>query len=92
MKILSFLIYSLILISFSRALDGDLYDFFLPNGLKVILMEKHAAPKVAVSVFYNVGSHDEAEGQKGITRLIKYIINEGTKYNSIYDRNNGISN
>ena len=77
-RILSSLICSFILISFSQGLDGDTYDFFLPNGLKVILMEKHAAPKVAVSVFYNVGSHDEAEGQKGITRLIKYIINEGT--------------
>jgi len=77
-KTLPFIIYSFILISFSYALDGDTYDFFLPNGLKVILMEKHGAPKAAVSLFYNVGSHDEMEGQKGINKLIEYIMREGT--------------
>ena len=81
LKILSFIIYSFILISFSKALDGEMYDFFLPNGLKVILMEKHTAPKAAVSFFYNVGSHDEMEGQKGITNLVLSIIGEGTSKN-----------
>ena len=61
-----------------------MYDFFLPNGLKVIMMEKHAAPKVAVMLGYNVGSHDEVEGQKGITNLIKEITNKGTsKYSKV---------
>ena len=59
--------------------DGDMYDFFLPNGLKVILMEKHSAPKVAVSIFYNVGSHDEPDGQKGINALISTAILQGTE-------------
>ena len=53
--------------------DGDMYDFFLPNGLKVILMEKHGAPKAAVSLFYHVGSHDDKEGQKGINMIITRI-------------------
>ena len=75
-KTLSFIIYSFILISFSQALDGEMYDFFLPNGLKVILMEKHAAPKAAVSLFYHVGSHDDKEGEKGINMIIRQIINE----------------
>ena len=56
-----------------------MYDFYLPNGLKVILMEKHAAPRVAVGVYYNVGSHDEPSGQKGITRLISWMMLEGTE-------------
>ena len=64
--------------SSSYALDGDMYDLFLPNGLKVILMEKHAAPRVAVGVFYNVGSHDELVGHKGITNLVYYMMLEGT--------------
>ena len=41
-------------------------------------MEKHAAPRVAVGVYYNVGSHDEPEGHKGITKLIYYMMLEGT--------------
>ena len=75
LKFLPSLLFSFLFISSSYALDGDMYDFFLPNGLKVIMMEKHAAPKVAVMVGYNVGSHDEVEGQKGITNLIKEITN-----------------
>ena len=78
LKFLPSLLFSFLFISSSYALDGDMYDFFLPNGLKVIMMEKHAAPKVAVMLGYNVGSHDEVEGQKGITNLIKEITNKGT--------------
>jgi len=81
-------LYSLISFSFLTALDGDIYDFFLPNGLKVILMEKHASPKVAVSVFYNVGSHDEVEGQKGINNIVKGLILEGTEKYSDDELNN----
>ena len=77
-KFLPSLLLSVLFISSSYALDGDMYDFFLPNGLKVILMEKHAAPRVAVGVFYNVGSHDEPDGHKGITKLIYYMMLEGT--------------
>ena len=78
LKFLPSLLFSALLISSSNALDGDMYDFFLPNGLKVILMEKHAAPRVTVGVFYNVGSHDEPDGYKGITKLIYYMMLEGT--------------
>jgi zinc protease len=77
-KFLPSLLFSLLLISSSYALDGDMYDFFLPNGLKVVLMEKHAAPRVAVGVYYNVGSHDDPDGQKGITKIVKYMMLEGT--------------
>ena len=72
------LLISFLLLSFSHAFEGDMYDFFLPNGLKVILMEKHAAPRVAVGVYYNVGSHDDPDGQKGITKIVKYMMLEGT--------------
>ncbi len=72
------LLISFLLLSFTHAFEGDMYDFFLPNGLKVILMEKHAAPRVAVGVFYNVGSHDDPDGQKGITKIVKYMMLEGT--------------
>ena len=77
-KFLPSLLLSVLFISISTAFEGDMYDFFLPNGLKVILMEKHAAPRVAVGVFYNVGSHDEPDGHKGITKLIYYMMLEGT--------------
>ena len=75
-----FLLYSLILFSLSFSIDGDIHDFFLPNGLKVILMERHGAPKVAVNIAYNVGSHDESKEKRGINDIVtKAIVLEGTQ-------------
>ena len=79
-KNLFFLLYSFILFSLSFSLDGDVHDFFLPNGLKVILQERHGAPKVAVSIAYNVGSHDESKEKRGINDIVtKAIVLEGTQ-------------
>ena len=67
------------LFSYVFSFDGDIYDFFLPNGLKVILMEKHAKPEIGLGVYYNVGSHDEVWGQKGITAIMMRLISSGTE-------------
>ena len=57
-----------------------MHDFFLPNGLKVIIMERHGAPKVAVRMAYNVGSHDEPPDKIGINDIVtSAIILEGTE-------------
>lgn len=80
LKFLPSLLFSVLLISSSNALDGDIHDFFLPNGLKVILMERHGAPKVAVNIAYNVGSHDEPKRTRGINDIVtKAIVLEGTQ-------------
>ena len=78
-KFLPSLLFSFLFISPSYALDGDMYDFFLPNGMKVIMMEKHATPKIGLGVYYNVGSHDELWGQKGITPIVNKLVSEGTE-------------
>lgn len=79
-KFLPSLLLSVLFISTSTAFEGDIHDFFLPNGLKVILMERHGAPKVAVNIAYNVGSHDEPIGKKGINDIVtKAIVLEGTE-------------
>ena len=78
-KILLPLLFNCLFLSISHALDGDMYDFFLPNGMKVILMEKHAKPEIGLGVYYNVGSHDEIWGQKGITAIMMRLISSGTE-------------
>ena len=42
-------------------------------------MEKHSMPKVGIGVYYNVGSHDEKWGQKGINTLVFRLMHEGTE-------------
>ena len=37
----------------------------LKNGLRVITVEDHDAPVIAIAVNYNVGSRDERQGRTG---------------------------
>ena len=40
----------------------------LSNGLEVYSVEDHAAPTVAIQVWYHVGATDAPPGRSGITR------------------------
>lgn len=53
-------------------------DYRLPNGLRVILSVDHAAPVVAVSVTYNVGSRDERPGRTGFAHLFEHMMFQGS--------------
>jgi len=58
-------------------INSGVQDFYLPqNGLKIILKEEHSMPIVGMSLFYNVGSHDEPVGIKGMTKLQLYLSEE----------------
>lgn len=50
----------------------------LPNGLTVLIHPHHLIPKVAIQLWYDVGSKDEPEGKKGIAHLIEHMIFKGT--------------
>ena len=70
-----------------KGYDGQLYDFFLPNGMKAIMMEKHSSPHVAVNIYYNVGSRDDPKGQKGITNIISKLYKMDSKNYISKERN-----
>ncbi len=62
--------------------DGRQYEIVshtLSNGLKVLILEKHTMPVVAVQVWYNVGSVDEPNGLKGIAHLFEHMMFRGSK-------------
>jgi zinc protease len=48
------------------------------NGLKVLLVERRAAPVVAFMVVYRVGSRNEAVGHTGATHLLEHMLFKGT--------------
>ena len=52
----------------------------LANGLEVIVHEDHAAPIVAVDVWYHVGSKDEAPGRHGLAHLFEHVMFQGSKH------------
>jgi zinc protease len=50
----------------------------LKTGLRVITVEDHSAPVVALTVTYNVGSRDEREGRTGFAHLFEHMMFQGS--------------
>jgi len=50
----------------------------LPNGLRVVMQENHAAPVVAIQMWVNVGSADDPEGASGLAHVLEHMVFRGT--------------
>ena len=53
--------------------------FGLQNGMKVILLEDHSSPVVALNVWVNVGSADEKKKEAGLSHVYEHMLFKGTK-------------
>ena len=68
-------------------------EFYLDNGLRVIVVPNHKAPIVKQMLWYKVGSVDEKPGQGGIAHLLEHLMFRGTKkvshdtYNDVIQSN-----
>jgi zinc protease len=72
-----------------RAQDPDIpfEEFYLDNGLRVIVHEDRKAPIVAVTIWYHVGSKNEVPGKTGFAHLFEHLMFNGTEnYNDEYFR------
>jgi predicted Zn-dependent peptidase len=52
--------------------------FTLPNGLKVVVSEDHAAPVALVEVIYNIGFRVEPKGRTGFAHLFEHMMFQGS--------------
>ena len=52
----------------------------LGNGLKIVTLEDHRAPVVAIQVYYHVGSKDEAVGKAGFAHLFEHLMFKGSAH------------
>jgi predicted Zn-dependent peptidase len=57
----------------------DLTETRLANGLRVITVEDHSAPVIAVNVTYNVGSRNEKDGRTGFAHLFEHMMFQGSE-------------
>lgn len=62
-----------------RKVRVDYKETTLKNGLRVITVEDHSAPVVAISVNYNVGSRDERQGRTGFAHLFEHMMFQGSE-------------
>ncbi len=96
-KIITTLFLTILLASIP-VFGGQIRETTLPNGLKVITKEVHAAPVVSFMVWYKVGSRNEQLGKTGLSHLLEHMQFKGTKtfkkgeIDDLIRRNGGISN
>src|SRR5437899_6681804 len=55
-------------------------EFYLDNGLRVIVHEDHKAPIVAVTIWYHVGSKNETPGRTGFAHLFEHLMFNGSEH------------
>jgi zinc protease len=58
---------------------GDVTEFKLANGLKILVKEDHRAPVVVSQIWYKVGSSYEQNGLTGISHVLEHMMFKGTK-------------
>lgn len=59
-------------------LSKDIAVYDLPNGLRVLLLERHRAPVVTFMVWYKVGSVNEITGKTGLSHFLEHMMFKGT--------------
>src|SRR5437868_2148072 len=63
----------------SRNPHVDMKEIRLANGLRVITVEDHNAPVIAIDVTYNVGSRNERPGRTGFAHLFEHMMFKGSE-------------
>jgi len=51
----------------------------LQNGLRVLLVERHADPVVAVITWYRVGARNEREDEAGVSHFLEHMMFKGSR-------------
>jgi zinc protease len=63
----------------ARKVQVNFKETTLKNGLRVITVEDHSAPVIALSVTYNVGSRNERQGRTGFAHLFEHMMFKGSE-------------
>jgi predicted Zn-dependent peptidase len=70
----------------------------LPNGLRVVVSENHAAPVVVVEVMYRIGFRIEPRNRTGFAHLFEHLMFQGSEHVAkfehvrIVNQNGGVLN
>lgn len=54
-------------------------EYFLPNGLQVLMYPDNSKQTITVNITYKVGSRHEGYGETGMAHLLEHMVFKGTK-------------
>jgi predicted Zn-dependent peptidase len=57
----------------------DAKEYWLDNGMQVLMVERHEAPTIMGAIFARVGSANEITGITGISHLFEHMMFKGTE-------------
>jgi predicted Zn-dependent peptidase len=63
----------------AAAQNIDAKEYWLDNGMQVLMVERHEAPTIMASIFARVGSANETTGITGISHLFEHMMFKGTE-------------
>jgi zinc protease len=63
----------------SRPVVAGVTRRVLPNGLTVLVQERHTAPVVTTMMWYRVGARDELPGSTGLAHFLEHLMFKGTR-------------
>jgi predicted Zn-dependent peptidase len=64
---------------FGGGLEERVREHTMKNGMKLLLVERHASPTVAAWIRFRVGSVDERSDERGLAHLLEHMLFKGTK-------------
>jgi zinc protease len=69
-----------LLLSSTLALaSGEVHEYRLDNGLKLIVKPDHRAPVMVSQIWYKVGSSYEYDGITGVSHVLEHMMFKGTE-------------
>jgi zinc protease len=82
----------------AAAIDINVSQFKLANGMEVVVIPDHRAPVVTHMVWYKVGAADEVPPKSGLAHFLEHLMFKGTKtrlpgeFDRLLDINGGDGN
>ena len=62
-----------------KAVQNQVVEHTLKNGLKFLILPRHDAPVVSFHTYMNVGSVDDPGGQTGLAHMFEHMAFKGTE-------------
>jgi predicted Zn-dependent peptidase len=63
----------------AAAQNIDAKEYWLDNGMQVLMVERHETPTIMAAIFARVGSSNEITGITGISHLFEHMMFKGTE-------------
>ena len=63
----------------SRASSAPPVEFTLPNGLRLLVRERHTSPLVALELWVRAGAREESQDQIGAAHFLEHTLFKGTR-------------